>query len=386
MIQYFRMRALGPVLSLWALYGCNTDKLPANRNAGDNQPSFGDQNTPDPFALNTLLSYWYDDYNQGLSTDYLNATFIENNGGDPTLTNAPAHEFYENVPYGPFARNILDVWRLNSTTSTPVAIFMHGGGFRRGDKTAVRPKDILTLLRAGISVVSINYRYALQDAAFDPQTVEVHGAADVRLDYVLRDCARAVQFVRYRATQWGLDAARVGAWGGSAGGGCAVWTGSIPDLADAKRTDPVLRESTRLIVAGHLTSQVTYNWPRWPELLKMDTEVVLRFFNDEDIRLTQMSRDEMNSGSGRKLGEILDFYAHINAGDADIFTRNLRDDLSGAQLTSSGELIHHPRGHVAIYEKCVAAGLRCEINTQIINSNYDGNVVDFLIERLNASQ
>src|SRR4051812_12384335 len=38
------------------------------------------------------------------------------------------------VSYGPDASNRIDFWKANSTTPTPLVVFIHGGGFRRGDK------------------------------------------------------------------------------------------------------------------------------------------------------------------------------------------------------------------------------------------------------------
>ena len=48
----------------------------------------------------------------------------------------------------------------------------------------------------------------------------------------------------------------------------------------------------------------------------------------------------------------------------------------------SSEVIHHPRGHVALYKKCVAEGLTCEIDTKIEDSGYKGDVVSFMVEQL----
>ena len=40
----------------------------------------------------------------------------------------------ENVAYGQHERNVLDLWLARSDRPTPLLIFMHGGGFRQGDK------------------------------------------------------------------------------------------------------------------------------------------------------------------------------------------------------------------------------------------------------------
>ena len=59
-----------------------------------------------------------------------------------------------NVPYGPHERNVLDFYPAASDQPTPVVLFIHGGGWRGGDKK-IDPK---VYLDKGISVVAINYR------------------------------------------------------------------------------------------------------------------------------------------------------------------------------------------------------------------------------------
>ena len=61
----------------------------------------------------------------------------------------------------------------------------------------------------------------------------------------LRDGQRAVQLVRHRAAAWGLDPARVGMLGFSAGGHLAASVGTCPDAADPASADPVARRSSR---------------------------------------------------------------------------------------------------------------------------------------------
>src|SRR5437899_8020126 len=67
-----------------------------------------------------------------------------------------------NVSYGPHERNVLDLWKAKSDRPTPLVIFIHGGGFTQGDKSAVNPVLLDTSLKEGISVASINYRYSTQ--------------------------------------------------------------------------------------------------------------------------------------------------------------------------------------------------------------------------------
>jgi acetyl esterase len=59
--------------------------------------------------------------------------------------------------YGPHERNVLDLWKAKADKPTPLVVFIHGGGFRAGDKSQVSPLLLEHCLKAGISVAAINY-------------------------------------------------------------------------------------------------------------------------------------------------------------------------------------------------------------------------------------
>ena len=141
------------------------------------------------------------------------------------------------VAYGSHPRQVLDFYQAKSEKPTPVVFYIHGGGWRAGDKKT-NPQAFLD---KGISVVAINYRYTQ------------HGVEDKVVPPVkapLYDAARALQFVRSKAAEWNIDKKRIGATGGSAGGCSSLWLAFHDDLADPKSSDPVARESTRLYCAA----------------------------------------------------------------------------------------------------------------------------------------
>jgi acetyl esterase len=148
-----------------------------------------------------------------------------------------------NHAYGPHKRHVLDLWKAKSERPTPLVVFIHGGGFRAGSKEGISPALLRGLLEQGISVMAINYRLS----------PEVHFPAH----YL--DCARAIQFARLHAKEWNLDPKRVGATGGSAGAGTSLWIGFRDDLADAKSSDPVLWQSTRLSCMAVSGAQSSYD-------------------------------------------------------------------------------------------------------------------------------
>lgn len=139
------------------------------------------------------------------------------------------------IHYGDHERQVLDFYKAKSDRLTPVVFFIHGGGWVAGDKSPVSGVD--KYLAAGISVVSINYRYSTQ--------AQIAGVKPP-VQWPLGDAARALQFVRSKATEWRLDKQHIGATGTSAGACSALWLAFHHDLADTRNSDTVAHESTRL--------------------------------------------------------------------------------------------------------------------------------------------
>jgi acetyl esterase/lipase len=59
------------------------------------------------------------------------------------------------------------------------------------------------------------------------------------------DARRAIRMTRAKAAAWGIDPARVGVWGFSAGGHLASTVATVFDAGDAESDDPVERMSSR---------------------------------------------------------------------------------------------------------------------------------------------
>ncbi len=160
---------------------------------------------------------------------------------------APTHA---NVAYGPHERNTLDVWTVESDTPVPCVIHIHGGAWLSGDKDTVGDLPAV-MLKNGIAVVAINYRY-LEQTIIDTGSTHGTGPIQPRANYAeppvkvpLMDAARAVQYVRSRAAEWNIDPQRIGLTGTSAGGCTSLWLTFHDDLADPSATDPVARQSSK---------------------------------------------------------------------------------------------------------------------------------------------
>lgn len=145
--------------------------------------------------------------------------------------------------YGKHKLNKFDLWLAKSDSPTPLVLYIHGGGFRGGDKSRVNQYMLERVLQSGISFASINYRLTGEV----PYPAQMH------------DCARAIQYIRRNAKRWNIDPKRLAAYGGSAGSGISQWLAFHDDMAKPKSKDPVERESTRLSCAIPFNAQCTYD-------------------------------------------------------------------------------------------------------------------------------
>ena len=278
---------------------------------------------------------------------------------------------YEDIKYGKYERNVLDFWQADSQEPSPLVVFIHGGGFINGSKLQARTakfQDIKSLLDAGISYASISYR--LRSKNLDSLS------EGTRLDTIMLDCARAIQYLRSKADEWNIDKGRIAAYGGSAGGGASLWIGTNDDLANPESADPVLRESSRLSAIGHLNSQATYYWQKWPEILEMDSITIFTNVGKDDVLTWQMPREEMYSDEGQQLGEFLDMHGRISSDDPPIYTQNANENVV------PGNVIHHPRHSIAINKKCKEKGVYCTIILKDTDINERISFANWVAERL----
>ena len=85
----------------------------------------------------------------------------------------------------------------------------------------------------GIAAIVLKYRLPDDDSNVEPKLSP------------LLDAQRAMRLTRHHATEWGIDPARVGVMGFSAGGHLASTLGTHFDLGNANASDPVDRLSSR---------------------------------------------------------------------------------------------------------------------------------------------
>jgi acetyl esterase/lipase len=254
----------------------------------------------------------------------------------------PAHP---NVHYGPHERNVLDVWRAKPARGqaggTPLIVFFHGGGFRQGDKSGVPARLVLKCLGAGISVASANYRLS-QDAPFPGPML---------------DGARAIQYLRLHAREFGVDPARIGTSGSSAGAGIALWVGFHDDLADPASPDPVLRQSSRLACLGVDGAQTSYD-PRFIKRLvggrAHEHPALPPFYGLADA--------DLGTPKAHRLFEEASPIHHASAGDPPVILFYAEPDEPLPADARPGQGIHHPRFGAALKATLDPMGIECVVH------------------------
>ena len=137
----------------------------------------------------------------------------------------------------------------------PLLVWVHGGAWRMGTKDHPRA---LPLLSRGYAVASVEYRLT-QESVFPAQ---------------IHDCKAAIRWLRAHAAEYGFDPARIGAWGGSAGGHLVALLGTSAGVADLEGD---LGCAEQLGCAEHLgcseyssAVQAVCDWYGPSDLLRMD--------------------------------------------------------------------------------------------------------------------
>lgn len=116
-------------------------------------------------------------------------------------------------------RQKLDLYlptKRNSDKPLPVVVFIHGGGWKGGDKSGGL-RNLAPYVNSGdFAGVSVGYRL----------TNEAQWPAQIY------DCKAAIRWVRANAKAYGLDAEHIAVWGSSAGGHLVSILGTSGDVAE----------------------------------------------------------------------------------------------------------------------------------------------------------
>lgn len=246
------------------------------------------------------------------------------------------------VKYGPHERNVFDLWKPKGDGPFPLVLFIHGGGFQKGDKRGLSPARLKEFLDSGWAVAAINYRFT--DAAPAPA------------QYL--DCARALQTMRHRAKEWSLDPGLVASTGGSAGAGISMYLAFHDDLADPKSDDPVARKSTRLTCVAVDDGQCSYD-PRFAEKIGIPRPNFDRhaFF----LPFYGIKTEEIDTPKAYELYEKAAPVTYLTKDDPPALLSYSYANTPVDGKSDLGLVVHHPKLGLALKERMDALGIECVV-------------------------
>jgi acetyl esterase/lipase len=134
----------------------------------------------------------------------------------------------------------LDLY-LPASGPAPLCLWLHGGGWLRGSRTARAAERLLPVAEAGVAIAAVQYRLS-GEAPFPAQ---------------LEDVRAAVRWLRAHAAELGVAGDRVGVWGGSAGGHLAALLALGRDGRDADLGDSSVQAAVCWFPVTDLTMRAT---------------------------------------------------------------------------------------------------------------------------------
>lgn len=283
---------------------------------------------------------------------------------------------HANVKYGKHERQVFDIWLADSDKPTPLAIYIHGGGFKSGSKEKLNPDNLSQLLNAGISVAAINYRYL----TMAPLPAAHH------------DARRALQLMRSKADEWNINNDRVAAFGGSAGAQICMWLAYSDEMAKPDSADPIEQESTRLTCVATTGGQTSNGIDFWRKMIapllreNRTIESLAQPLNGE----RDPEKVRMATWGAKTLPDANEMAARhsaldiVSADDPPIFmsygmspTAKLPSDPKRVR----GWLIHHVNLGIALKEKTDALNLEAHLKYPGAETEYKSQV-EFFVDKL----
>jgi acetyl esterase/lipase len=311
---------------------------------------------------------------------------------------------HKDLAYGPDGKHRLDLYIAeveDSDEPTPLVVYFHGGQFITGSKSDTGTLNVDALLRAGISVASVEYRHT-RESPFPAPFV---------------DAARAVQFLRLTAQTYNLDPQRFAGHGEEAGGNLALYLALHDDLANADPTDEEI-EDAQLIPDPRAAlplrpsdedgdDEALPETPAWqtPDLLKQSTRLFCAVARHPiasfDPRSWAEHKIPMN-GHERLMNKYLDVRYLEPLEDPDVIA--LVEDVSPLALISPGDpelllmsqypelelqddttwtiVAHHPIQSQLIAKAMRAKGNQANVRYRGMENDPGTSSVQFFIEKL----
>ncbi|MBV9657553.1 MAG: alpha/beta hydrolase [Verrucomicrobia bacterium] len=282
-----------------------------------------------------------------------------------------------NVAYGEHERQVLDFWKAPASDNkpTPLVFYMHGGAWMNGDKAEIGKHGLVEkYLAAGISVVSISYRFVR-----DAQAAQVKPP----VEWPMHDAARALQFVRSKAAEWNIDKQRIALSGSSAGACTSLWLAFHDDMADPKSSDPIARESTRVWCAAVDVAQTSLDpqqMTEWTPNSRYGAHA-FGFVSPKDFANNEQIYKEFLTRRSEFLSWIKEYspYEQASAGDPPVY---LYYPTPPALGQPQKDPTHTANFGVKLKEKLDQLGVECELVYPGAPNVKHKSIETYLIEKL----
>jgi pimeloyl-ACP methyl ester carboxylesterase len=277
-----------------------------------------------------------------------------------------------NQAYGPHERNVFDIISPRVFKKVPLVVFIHGGGWVQGDKSEIY--DHLPLikkyLKSGIAFATINYRF-LKHAPL--QTI------------MREDIGGFIQYIRAYHRRFNIDPEKIMVFGTSAGGSAALWLATHDDLANRRSSNIVKNQSTRILAAGHVNAQVSYDFHEWFHFFGED--VTLNFLTTDVWRRYHFnSLSDLYTPEGEEVRKSLNSFANYSRDDAEVLFYN--SYASGPSKTRD-HFLHAPRHAEILFERSIMVGARASLylDPGVVKQYSPFELIhEFFVERLRSTK
>lgn len=158
----------------------------------------------------------------------------------------------------------------SSSSRRPLVIYVHGGGYSKGEKEKYRD-EAFTYAQAGYVAATINYRLT-------PNNKSSKALRTMAISHALEDVMNAVRFLKSKSAQYYIDKSKVIIIGASDGGGLALMNAVGADELGLTSDHP---SETAKVMAAISTGGTLTKEPDQPKLTYHSTDAPALVLHNE---------------------------------------------------------------------------------------------------------
>lgn len=283
----------------------------------------------------------------------------------PKPNNDPKPTFSD-LSYGTDPHQLLDVFVPPNTTE-PAPVLVWYGGLWEPSKRAPDPHRFAAAHVAEVAVQLRTMKDAQRDKVSPP------------IAYIMEDAERAVQYVRLHAKEWNLDPSRIAVGGGSQGTLPALYVGCAGERAKPDSSDPVERQSTKVVCVAAYRSQPTIDpklMQEWVPGVQWGAPALGTLFEESLKR-----RDELLPIIRKYSPESL-----LHKGTAPIYFENEWGMTQPENITEANYKVHSPAWAAGFQKLAEKAGVVCYAKWPGHPTEGYNDIWDFIVKSLQAAK